>query len=363
MNGNDNISREELNNSLENLGMCVPKEKLQAMIGKIDADLDIHLDAEEFGPCMRWCWQTPEETRGMTVKMTCKRRLRFFRSGQGGFIMENELRWVSERTKGRDFVIKLLAPQRALLEHAAVAGFVTHCCRSSILEAVTCLRDMVVIAGYPIVYGTGSVSADVYQSMDPRLSILILSLSFRFLCRKLASMNAARYDLACAEMDEKVVELHDWKFAVSGPVLPRNPCMAADEEGCIMVIAHLSAHMYVGHLKELVVALGFDGWQKGLWHHKCSWWKGIVWRWRRKDIIKLSGIPPAPRGVAQITVCFDIDANGILNVSAEDKTTGQKNKNTIMNDKGRLSKDEEYNKKVEAKNALKNYAHDQGQED
>jgi L1 cell adhesion molecule like protein len=40
----------------------------------------------------------------------------------------------------------------------------------------------------------------------------------------------------------------------------------------------------------------------------------------------------------QISVCFDIDANGILNVSAEDKATGQKNKITITNDKGRLSK-------------------------
>jgi len=72
-------------------------------------------------------------------------------------------------------------------------------------------------------------------------------------------------------------------------------------------------------------------------------------------------------------VCFDIDANGILNVSAEDKTTGQKNKITITNDKGRLSKediekmvqeaekymseDEEHKKKVEAKNALENYAY------
>jgi molecular chaperone DnaK (HSP70) len=55
---------------------------------------------------------------------------------------------------------------------------------------------------------------------------------------------------------------------------------------------------------------------------------------------ELSGIPPAPRGVPQINVVFDIDANGILNVSAEDKTTGQKNKITITNDKGRLSKDE-----------------------
>uniref|UniRef100_A0A453IDA3 Heat shock protein 70 n=1 Tax=Aegilops tauschii subsp. strangulata TaxID=200361 RepID=A0A453IDA3_AEGTS len=44
---------------------------------------------------------------------------------------------------------------------------------------------------------------------------------------------------------------------------------------------------------------------------------------------ELSGIPSAPRGVPQITVTFDIDANGILNVSAEDKTTGQKNKITI----------------------------------
>ena len=88
---------------------------------------------------------------------------------------------------------------------------------------------------------------------------------------------------------------------------------------------------------------------------------------------ELSGIPPAPRGVPQITVTFDIDANGILNVSAEDKTTGQKNKITITNDKGRLSKeeiekmvqeaerykaeDEEVKKKVDAKNALENYAY------
>ena len=49
---------------------------------------------------------------------------------------------------------------------------------------------------------------------------------------------------------------------------------------------------------------------------------------------ELSGIPPAPRGVPQINVIFDIDANGILNVSAEDKTTGNKNKITITNDKG-----------------------------
>jgi len=88
---------------------------------------------------------------------------------------------------------------------------------------------------------------------------------------------------------------------------------------------------------------------------------------------ELAGIPPAPRGVPQINVTFDIDANGILNVSAEDKTTGKSSKITITNDKGRLSKDEiekmvqdaekykaedeEHKKKVEAKNSLENYAY------
>ncbi|PIA40360.1 hypothetical protein AQUCO_02500212v1 [Aquilegia coerulea] len=88
---------------------------------------------------------------------------------------------------------------------------------------------------------------------------------------------------------------------------------------------------------------------------------------------ELSGIPPAPRGTPQITVCFDIDANGILNVSAEDKITGMKNKITITNDKGRLSQaeidkmveeaekykseDEAHKRKVEAKNSLENYAY------
>ncbi|KAI3715050.1 hypothetical protein L6452_22016 [Arctium lappa] len=88
---------------------------------------------------------------------------------------------------------------------------------------------------------------------------------------------------------------------------------------------------------------------------------------------ELTGIPPAPRGVPQINVTFDIDANGILNVSAEDKTAGVKNKITITNDKGRLSKyeierlvqeaerykaeDEEVKKKVEARNGLENYAY------
>merc|ERR1711865_1045904 len=85
----------------------------------------------------------------------------------------------------------------------------------------------------------------------------------------------------------------------------------------------------------------------------------------------LSGIPPAPRGVPQIDVTFEIDANGILNVKAEDKGTGKAEKITITNDKGRLSEDEidrmvkeaeqfaDEDKKtkgrVEAKNSIENY--------
>merc|ERR1712164_168475 len=54
----------------------------------------------------------------------------------------------------------------------------------------------------------------------------------------------------------------------------------------------------------------------------------------------LEGIPPAPRGTPQIEVTFDLDANGILNVSAMDKASGKNEKIPITNDKGRLSKEE-----------------------
>lgn len=87
----------------------------------------------------------------------------------------------------------------------------------------------------------------------------------------------------------------------------------------------------------------------------------------------LHGIPPAPRGVPQIVVTFDLDANSILHVNAEDKSTGKKSAITITNDKGRLSKEEiermvndaeKYKKEDEiiaarlnAKNSLENYCY------
>ncbi|CAB5298995.1 unnamed protein product [Rhizophagus irregularis] len=87
----------------------------------------------------------------------------------------------------------------------------------------------------------------------------------------------------------------------------------------------------------------------------------------------LTGISPAPRGVPQIEVTFDFDANGILNVSAVDKTTGRSNKITVTNDKGRLSKEEiermvteaekyhaerkKYAQKIETQNFLESYAY------
>lgn len=64
---------------------------------------------------------------------------------------------------------------------------------------------------------------------------------------------------------------------------------------------------------------------------------------------ELTGIPPAPRGVPQIEVTFDIDANGILNVSAVDKSTGKENKITITNDKGTIY---DHIKYVQAETAL-----------
>ncbi|KAK1987870.1 hsp70-like protein [Colletotrichum cereale] len=88
---------------------------------------------------------------------------------------------------------------------------------------------------------------------------------------------------------------------------------------------------------------------------------------------ELTGIPPAPRGVPQIEVTFDLDANGIMNVSAVEKGTGKSNKIVITNDKGRLSKediermlaeaekfkdeDEAEARRVSAKNGLESYAY------
>ena len=85
----------------------------------------------------------------------------------------------------------------------------------------------------------------------------------------------------------------------------------------------------------------------------------------------LTGIPPAPRGTPQIEVTFDIDANGILNVSAVEKAGGRSERITITNDQGRLSKeeidrmveesekfkadDEKQKERIDAKNGLESY--------
>merc|ERR1711934_1043769 len=88
---------------------------------------------------------------------------------------------------------------------------------------------------------------------------------------------------------------------------------------------------------------------------------------------ELEGIPPAPRGQPQIEVTFEIDANGIVNVNAEDKGTGKSEKITITSDKGRLSEEEiermvkeaeEFadedalvKKRIDARNGLEGYAY------
>ena len=88
---------------------------------------------------------------------------------------------------------------------------------------------------------------------------------------------------------------------------------------------------------------------------------------------QLDGSPPMPRGVPQIEVSFDVDANGILNVTAAEKSTGMSQKITITNDKGRLSKDDiermvseassfeaedkAHMELVEAKNGLESYVY------
>ena len=87
----------------------------------------------------------------------------------------------------------------------------------------------------------------------------------------------------------------------------------------------------------------------------------------------LNGIPPMPRGIPQIEITYDVDANGILNVSAVEKSSGKSEKITVTNDKGRLSaedvermvaeaekfkeEDKKAREKVDARNSLESYAY------
>ena len=87
----------------------------------------------------------------------------------------------------------------------------------------------------------------------------------------------------------------------------------------------------------------------------------------------LTGIPPAPRGVPQIEVTFELDVNGILSVTAEDKGTGNKNKITITNDQNRLTpedikrmvkdaeifgdEDKKLKERIDSRNELESYAY------
>ena len=86
---------------------------------------------------------------------------------------------------------------------------------------------------------------------------------------------------------------------------------------------------------------------------------------------QLNGIPPMPRGIPQIEISYDVDANGILNVSAVEKSSGKTEKITVKNEKGRLSADDiqkmvdeaerfkeddtKQRERVEARNGLDNY--------
>ena len=86
---------------------------------------------------------------------------------------------------------------------------------------------------------------------------------------------------------------------------------------------------------------------------------------------QLSGIPPMPRGVPQVEITYEVDANGILSVSAVEKSSGKEQKITIKNESNRLSKDdidrmvseaekfkaddEKVRERIESKNKLENY--------
>ncbi|KAI3773347.1 hypothetical protein L1987_47873 [Smallanthus sonchifolius] len=113
-------------------------------------------------------------------------------------------------------------------------------------------------------------------------------------------------------------------------------------------------------------------WPSGA-HHVYEGERSLTKDCRLLGAFDLSGIPPAPRGTPQIEVTFEIDANGILNVKAEDKAIGKSEKITITNEKGRLSQEEiermvreaeefaeedkKVKEKIDARNTLETYVY------
>ena len=108
----------------------------------------------------------------------------------------------------------------------------------------------------------------------------------------------------------------------------------ADNQAGVLIQVRRRSSSRACVLLALLAASGLRGWQV---------FEGDNEKTKNNTLLgqfKLEGIHPAKRGEPEIEVTFDLDANGILNVSAEDKKTGHSAKITITNDKGRLSKDE-----------------------
>ncbi|KAF5467291.1 hypothetical protein F2P56_017128 [Juglans regia] len=176
-----------------------------------------------------------------------------------------------------------------------------------------------------------------------------------------ASVQAASLTGMCNEKVKNIVLLDvtplslgvDLKSGLMSVVIPRNTAIPTKMESYYTTT--------VDNQTEMLVAV-YEG-ERARFVDNC--WLGEF---------TLRGIPSAPSGVPSVVICFDIDANGILNVSAWERTTGVSHKITITNEMARLPKeeinrmikdaemykveDDKYREKAEAKAALENYAYD-----